>query len=108
MTLLYSPVPLRMSRNFCITDIYLENPPSGVASIAYEETGRTNFLSSFNGLGAVSKDIRDLLPPECEKAFGEALQHEVAWQSHWSQESDKMSRRQPVIDKAIVPYSMSS
>lgn len=101
------PVSLRMARNFYVTDTYLETPPSGVASGVYDSTDRADFLGPFSGLNAVPDDIRALLPPECRSALDKAVQNEKDWQSRWGTESEKASRRQPTIDKAIVPYSMN-
>lgn len=101
------PVPLKMSRNFYITDTYLETPPSGIASVVYDRTDKTDLLAPFNGLGAVSDDVKALLPPECRAAFDAAVDNETEWKTRWGPETEKMSRRQPIIDKAIVPYSMT-
>lgn len=101
------PVPLKMTRNFYITDTYLETPPAGIAPSVYDKSDKTDFLASFNGLGAVPDDVKALLPPECRAAFDAAVDNETGWKAKWGPESEKMSRRQPVIDKAIVPYSMS-
>lgn len=103
----FPPVPIRMARNFYIADTYLETPSAGVLPAAHETSDAPDFLAPFNGLGAVSDEIKDLLPPECRKAFDGALGREEVWRSKWGPETEKMSRRQPVIDKAIVPYSMS-
>ena len=104
---MFPPVPLKLARNFCVIDTYLETPEAGVAPVTYDRPGQADFLASLSGLGAVSSDIRDMLPADCRKAFDEALKHEEEWQGRWGPESETMSRRQPVIDKAIVPYSMS-
>lgn len=103
----FPPVPHKLARNFYVVDTYLETPAAGVLPAAYEKSDAPDFLASFNGLGAVSDDIKDLLPPECRKALDGTLEKERVWRSKWGTESEKMSRRQPVIDKAIVPYSMS-
>jgi chromatin structure-remodeling complex protein RSC7 len=104
---MFPPVPLKLARNFSVIGTLLENPSAGVASVTYDKSAQADFLASFSGLGAVSQEIRDLLPADCRKAFQDALKTEVQWKSRWGTESDNMSRRQPVIDKAIVPYSMS-
>ena len=114
-----SPLAPQVARNFCVTDIHLETPPAGIAGAAYDRyrdgsparaassSGQQDFLSSFQGLGAVSDDIKDLLPPECRAAFDAAAGQEQAWFARWGDESEAMCRREPVIDKAIVPYSMA-
>lgn len=103
----FGPVSLKMARNFYVTDTYYEGAPAGVTSTFYDRTDSSDFLSQFKGLGAVPDDIKDLLPAECRKAFDAAVSHEEEWESRWGPEAEKTSRRQPVIDKAIVPYSMS-
>lgn len=103
----FPPVSLKMARNFYVADTYLETPPAGLAPAAYDRDDPTDLLASFNGLGAVSDDIKDLLPPECRQAFETAVGNEQQWKARWGPEKDNMSRREPVIDKAIVPYSMS-
>lgn len=103
----FPPVSSKLARNFFITDTYYESPPAGAAPAASDRADSADFLASFNGLSAVSDDIRDLLPPECRKAFENAALQDGEWRSRWGTESDNMSRRDPVIDKAIVPYSMN-
>lgn len=105
---LFPPVAPKMARNFCITDTYYETPAGGVAPMAYDKTGTSDFLTSFNGLGAVPDDVKELLPAECRQAFDHALGTENEWKSRWGREAEKMARGQLVIDKAIVPYSMMS
>lgn len=103
----FPPVPLRMARNFLVMDTYYEGAPRNDASVRPSNETPAEFVSSFNGLVSVSDEIKDLLPAECRKAFDEALEAEVEFQSRWGTEKEKMSRRDPIIDKAIVPYSMS-
>lgn len=104
---IFPPVGHKMAKNFYIADTYAESPPVGLTSATYAGDDSSNFLSSFNGLGAVSDDLKDLLPPECRAAFDKALDGEKEWHKRWGPEKDTMSRREPVIDKAIVPYSMT-
>ncbi|KAK7430781.1 chromatin structure-remodeling complex subunit RSC7 [Neonectria magnoliae] len=106
-TVTFPPVPPKMARNFYVADTYFEAPSVGVVSAAETQAESADFLASFSGLGAVSDDIKDLLPPECRKAFDQTLDKETAYRSQWGLESETMSRRQPIIDKAIVPYSMT-
>ncbi|OAA61793.1 Chromatin-remodelling complex, RSC SWI/SNF subunit Rsc7/Swp82 [Niveomyces insectorum RCEF 264] len=105
----FPPLAPPVPRNFFVSDIYMETPPAGVAPVAYERLNgdRQDFLWPFQGLGAVSDDIKDLLPPECRKAFDEALGNEEQWFAKWGDEKDAMCRREPIIDKAIVPYAMT-
>ncbi|VUC20568.1 unnamed protein product [Clonostachys rosea] len=99
----FPPVSLRMARNFFVTDTILETPPTGLASAVYDKADQTDFLSSFSGLGAVSDDIRALLPAECRSAFDNAVGQENQWKSRWGPEASNTCRRDPIIDKAIVP-----
>jgi len=102
-----------VARNFMVTDIHLETPPTGIPPSSFEQPFRQpngnaasgDFLASFRGLGVVSDEIRDLLPEECRAAFDAAAAKEQAWHGKWGKEKESMSRREPVIDKAIVPYS---
>ncbi|OAA49446.1 nuclear localization protein [Metarhizium rileyi] len=103
----FPPVPLRMARNFLVMDTYCEGTPRNSASVPLGNVTPADFVAPFNGLGSVADEVKDLLPPECRGAFDEALGADVEFQSRWGTEKEKMSRRDPVIDKAIVPYSMS-
>ncbi|KAF4467537.1 hypothetical protein FALBO_5589 [Fusarium albosuccineum] len=105
----FPPIPGKMARNFYVADTYFETSSAGVisASAVNDTAGSADFLAAFQGLSAVSDEIKDLLPPECRKAFDNAVDKETTWRSQWGPESEKASRRQPVIDKAIVPYSMT-
>ncbi|EON97580.1 putative chromatin structure-remodeling complex protein rsc7 protein [Phaeoacremonium minimum UCRPA7] len=105
-----------VARNFMVTDTYLKTPPTGIApatfegpdvAIAAENNAMAgDFLAPFRGLSAISEEIKNELPPECRKAFDEALAQEKAWHKKWGTETEAKSRRTPTIDKAIVPYSM--
>lgn len=99
----FPPVPRRMARNFYIADTYMETPTADFAATPGRGDGRSDFLASFDGLGAVSDDIKDLLPPECRAAFDKAVEKDREWKARWGPESQKMCRREPIIDKAIVP-----
>ncbi|KAJ4008148.1 chromatin structure-remodeling complex subunit RSC7 [Fusarium irregulare] len=106
---MFPPVPAKVARNFFVADTYFETSSAGVISASGVDgtANSADFLASFQGLSAVSDDIKDLLPPECRAAFDSAAEKEASYRSQWGPESEKMSRRQPVIDKAIVPYSMT-
>ncbi|AEO55046.1 hypothetical protein MYCTH_2298421 [Thermothelomyces thermophilus ATCC 42464] len=114
----FPPVKPSISRNFLVMDMHLETPPSGVSAAAYDVPFRTSqadyessaaadFLAPFRGLRAVPDEVRDLLPPECRQAFDKARAKEDSWFERWGNEADVTSRRDPVVDKAIVPYSMT-
>ncbi len=115
---IFTPLKPIVSRNYLVQDIHMETPPAGVSQASYDVPFRhstadraavyqSDFLAPFRGLGAVPDDVKELLPPECRKAFDEALHHEEDWHARWGNEADNMSRGKLVIDKAIVPYSMS-
>lgn len=101
----FPPLSVRLAHNFSVVDTYYETSTAGVISAA--DDGTADFLAPFNGLGSVSDEMRDLLPLECRKAFDAARDGEASWRSNWGPESEKASRRQPIIDKSIVPYSMT-
>jgi chromatin structure-remodeling complex protein RSC7 len=107
-----------VSRNFLVTDIHLQTPPAGISASAYNipfrtsvkdrsASARANFLAPFQGLESVPDEIKQLLPESCKKAFDQAVQEETSWFSNWGDESSSTCRREPVVDKAIVPYSMA-
>src|SRR3569833_187817 len=114
---MFPPLPAKVARNFFITDIRLETPPTGVAPASYDRPfrsaaaapsgfDRADFLAPFRGLEAVPVELKNLLPPECCEAFDKALGNERAWHAKWGDEEESMCRRAPIIDKRVVPYSM--
>ncbi|KAI0159820.1 hypothetical protein GGR57DRAFT_458772 [Xylariaceae sp. FL1272] len=102
---LFPPLDPRIPRNFTVVDTYMETPPTGIAPAVYEQREVPSFLADFQGLGAISSDILDDLPPDCREAFDSALKKEKAWKAMWGSESVATHRREPIIDAAIVPYS---
>lgn len=109
----------KITRNFQVLDIHYEPAPAGVSPLTVSSSSNlaasegagvgagaatADFLSPFKGLGAVSDDVKDLLPPECRKAFDEALGREDEWRSRWGTETESCSRGQPIIDRAVVPF----
>ena len=50
----------------------------------------------------MSDDIKAELPPECLKAFEEALAKEQQWKSKWGSEGKDTMRRAPIIDKGLI------
>lgn len=112
---IFKPLPPTVPRNFRVVDTVLETPPSGIAPASYDrrffldgdraggKSSSTDFLAPFRGLSAVPDEIRDLLPTECRAAFDQAQQREREWHSKWGPEKEAACRRDPVIDKAIVP-----
>jgi chromatin structure-remodeling complex protein RSC7 len=104
----------KIPRNFLITDIRMEMPPSGIAPASYDVPFRTapayrqasaqaDFLASFQGLSSVPDEIKDLLPEECRKSFDAAVTQEEGWFARWGDEKTVKSRGQPLIDKDIMP-----
>lgn len=102
---IFTPLDPKIPRNFKVVDTVMETPPAGISPAVYEQREVPDFLKEFQGLGAISDEIKDLLPPECRKAFDEALQNENEWKSKWGPESEKAHRRDPNIDIHMVPYS---
>jgi len=99
----FTPVPPVVARNFSVVDIYMETPPAGISALAYDANPAADFLAPFKGLSAISDDLKDLLPPECRQAFDDALVREVSWKEKWRNEKESSCRRNPIIDKSIVP-----
>lgn len=105
----FPPVPYKVARNFMVTDTYMSSPAGLQAAAGRDRASDpADFLASYDGLGAVPEDIKDLLPPECRAAFDGALERDRAWKGQWGTEGEQGARRLPIIDKAIVPYSMPS
>ena len=102
----FPDIPARVARNFYVVDTHMETPPSGISAAAYSGTAGADFLKPFKGLDAVSEEIRDLLPPECRRAFDGAAAAERGWGERWGREGDITCRREPRVDKAIVPYTI--
>ncbi|KAI1383047.1 chromatin remodelling complex Rsc7/Swp82 subunit-domain-containing protein [Hypoxylon trugodes] len=103
----FPPLDSKVPRNFKVIDTYMETPPAGLSPAVYEQCEVPGFLSDFQGLGAIPKDILDELPAECREAFDKAVDQEIAWKSRWGPESINGHRREPIIDAAIVPYYKS-
>ena len=59
------------------------------------------FDMGFNGLSAVSDDVKAELPPECLVAFEKALAAEKEWKGRWGSETTDGLRRAPKIDKGV-------
>lgn len=104
----FPPLPSRVARNFQVLDVHMETPPAGISTAAYGKTVTAEFLNPFRGLGAVSDDIKDLLPPECRAAFDAANAQEKQWVSRFRTESEDGCRRLPIVDKAVVPFFPSA
>lgn len=105
-TAVFPQVSLKMARNFYVSDTYYEKPSKGINPSAYPSFGDSGAVNGPQGLTAISPELTKLLPPECLGAFETALANEKQWRARWQPQSQATSRRQPIIDKAIVPYSM--
>ncbi|KAI0006355.1 chromatin remodelling complex Rsc7/Swp82 subunit-domain-containing protein [Xylariaceae sp. FL0662B] len=101
----FPPMDPKIPRNFKVLDTFMETPSAGISSAVYEHREVPGFLAELRGLGTVSNDVLDELPPECREAFDKALEEENIWKSKWGPEASTTHRRQPIIDAAIVPYS---
>jgi chromatin structure-remodeling complex protein RSC7 len=102
----FPPLNPIIARNFKVVDYIMETPPASLPNSAYQQNYNVpDVLAPFQGLGALSDEIKDLLPPECRAAFDEAVAKENDWKSKWGPEAEVTHRRQPIIDAAIVPYS---
>lgn len=101
----FPSVPLKIARNFMVTDTIYETPSGVGTAAATALTADADFCSPFQGLEAVPEDIKELLPADCRKAFDDAISKDQDWKSRWGPEHDVASRRLPTVDKAIVPYS---
>jgi chromatin structure-remodeling complex protein RSC7 len=99
----FTPIRPVVARNFSVVDTYMETPLAGISPLAYDANPAADFLAPFKGLSVVSDEIKDLLPPECRKAFDDALARETAWKGKWRNEKEASCRRNPIIDKSIVP-----
>lgn len=103
---IFAPLNPVISRNFKVVDTIMETPSASLPNAAYQQYYNVpDFLAPFQGLGAMSNDIKDLLPLECRAAFDEAVSKEDQWKTKWGPEAQVSRRRAPVIDTAIVPYS---
>lgn len=106
---IFTPLNPKIPRNFKVIDTVMETPSTGIAATAYPGAKDVPpFLKDFQGLGAISDEIKELLPPECRKAFEDALEKENDWKGKWGTESEATHRRAPIIDAHIVPYSKHS
>lgn len=101
---IFPPLPSRVARNYMVTDTYFETPTSGISRYALEDPDpKTDFLASFKGLRMVSDEIKDLLNPDQRAAFDKALKIEEDYRAKVKGERESGCRREPIIDKAIVP-----
>jgi len=97
---MFTPVKPVYSRNYMIIDTVFESASSSNLGVPGPD-GDAHDLG-FNGLSSISDDIKAELPPECLKAFEEALKRERQWKSKWATETEDGSRRNPTIDKGVI------
>ncbi|RDW89069.1 hypothetical protein BP6252_01101 [Coleophoma cylindrospora] len=97
---MFTAVPSIYSRNYMIVDTVYESSPSTNFGLPGLGTASTDL--GFNGLSSVPDDIKAELPPECLKAFEEALAKERGWKSKWTSEEKDTNRRAPKIDKGLL------
>lgn len=97
---IFSPVKPAHARNFLIVDTVYENPP--YSHLGVPGPNGQSLDTSFNGLAAVSDEIKDLLPPSCREAFDAALAKELEWKSRWGTEAQDSMRKPPIIDKGLI------
>lgn len=104
-TATFPAVPLKIARNFMVADVIYQSPSGVGPSAASAASDAADMRAAFHSLEAVPDDVRALLPPDCRKAFDAAINKDKEWKAQWGTESNASARRQPIIDKAIVPYS---
>jgi len=97
---IFAPVKPIYSRNYMIVDTVYESPPASNLGVSGPDGDAYDL--GFNGLSSVSDEIKTELPPECLKAFEDALAKELQWKSNWGTESTDAGRRQPAIDKGLI------
>lgn len=97
---IFTPVKPIYSKNFMIIDTVYESAPASHMGVPGPD-GDAHDLG-FNGLSSVPDDIKSELPPDCLKAFEDALEKEMQWKNNWGTESSSTLRRAPAIDKGVV------
>lgn len=97
---MFGPVKPIYSRNYMIVDTVYETAPSSNYGVPGPDGDAHDI--GFNGLSSVSDDVKAELPPDCLKAFEEALEKEMRWKNRWGSESTSTSRRAPIIDKGVI------
>jgi chromatin structure-remodeling complex protein RSC7 len=97
---IFPPVKPIYSKNFMIVDTVYQSAPS--VNLGVPGPDGDAYDLGFNGLSSVPEAIRVELPPECRKAFEDALEKEMQWKNKWGTEGQFAHRRAPVIDKGMV------
>ncbi|EHL01378.1 putative Chromatin structure-remodeling complex subunit rsc7 [Glarea lozoyensis 74030] len=94
---IFTPVDPIISRNYMVVDTVYESAPA--SNLGVPGPDGAVYDIGFNGLEGVSEDIKAELPPECLKAFEEAVGKERVWKESWGSEGRDGARRAPKIDK---------
>ena len=96
---IFTPVKPIYSKNFMIVDTVYESAP--FVNLGVPGPDGDTYDLGFNGLSSVPDDIKAELPPECLKAFEDALEKEMQWKNKWEAESQSAHRKAPKIDKGV-------
>jgi chromatin structure-remodeling complex protein RSC7 len=97
---MFTPVKPIYSRNYMIVDTAYETPP--YSNLGVPGPDGDVYDLGFNGLSAVSDEVKAELPPESLAAFEEALAKEMEWKNKWGTEGTDAHRKAPVIDKGLI------
>jgi chromatin structure-remodeling complex protein RSC7 len=73
------------AKNFMIHDIYYESAPYSNMGVPGPDGDEYDILP--NSLSNIPADVLEELPPDCRKAFDEALAHELEWKNKWRTEA---------------------
>jgi chromatin structure-remodeling complex protein RSC7 len=97
---IFTPVKPIYSKNYMIVDTVYESAPG--SNLGVPGPDGDDYDLGFNGLSSISDDIKAELPPECRKAFDEALKKETQWKNKWGTEGQFTHRKAPTIDKGVI------
>ncbi|GJC80431.1 chromatin structure-remodeling complex subunit rsc7 [Colletotrichum liriopes] len=97
----FPTVPSAVQRNFNVVDIVYETPRAGVQSAGRRPAEVPDFLKPFNGILAISDDIKSMLPPECRESLERHQADQREFESRFGDEKDKMARGRLRIDKSV-------
>ncbi|SZF04513.1 unnamed protein product [Blumeria hordei] len=97
---IFPPLMPMYSKNMLVVDTVYESAPASLLGIPGPDGDTLDI--GFTGLSGVPEEIKSELPPDCRKAFDQALNMEQQWKSRWGSESEHSHRRPPIIDKGVV------
>lgn len=100
----FAPMPPIVSRNYMVVDTIYESSSQSNPGVPGPD-GEDYDLGT-NGLSTISDDLRDELPPDCRKAFEDALVAEKEWKNKWGTEDRDGSRRALRIDKGYFGFGL--